>query len=114
MKSKLLILIFSLTIGFGMGQSAEQEISSDQNSVNVFVTEKGKVMLYGEKSSLKKLERYLEESNKTQAKIGTVKPTPLKVFAAFEKVVELFESHNMKTNWYRDKEFSTPFFEEEK
>ena len=113
-KSIVLSFIISLTIGFCIGQDTEKDIFSNRDYIYVFVTDKGKVMLNGEKSNLKKLELYLKSSDKTKAKIGTITPTPLEVFVVFQRVVKLFEVHNIDAEWYRDPEFSKPFFDEEK
>ena len=41
-----------------------------------------------------------------------MKPTPMKVFPTFEKVVGLMEKHKINVEWYRDPEFQIPFFED--
>ena len=37
----------------------------------------------------------------------------MKVFAVFEEVVELCEKFEIETEWFRDPEFTQPFFDEE-
>lgn len=114
MKSHLVILVFffcSVTI---YGQSITSSKTNDDNYILVYVDLKKKILLNGQKSNLKKLEKYLQTTNRTQAKIGTIKPTPLDVFAKFEKVVQLMKNYCIESKWYSDNEFTVPFFKEVK
>jgi len=104
----ILITCFPILI-FG-----QKEVSSPSETVSevlVYVHGKSKITLNGEKISMSKLDKYLDSNHLEEAKIGTLKPTPIKVFPTFEKVVKLMEKHNIKVDWYRDPEFQIPFFE---
>ncbi|HBU78348.1 MAG TPA: hypothetical protein DEF18_09620 [Muricauda sp.] len=105
----LIILFFPILI---FGQEAIDTPSDANNEVLVYVYSKSNITLNGNKISIKKLDKYLEENHLEKAKIGTMKPTPMKVFPTFEKVVGLMEKHKINVEWYRDPEFQIPFFED--
>lgn len=114
MRSLFLLVILCFISSVSLGQDSGETLILDTEYIHVFVNKKRKIILDGEKSSLLKLERFLEKTDKTKAKIGTLKPTPIAVFAEFEKVSRLFKKKGIDTDWYRDSDFTTPFFEEEK
>ncbi len=108
---QITVLLLVSTIVFA--QTVEPSYEQDHQIVEVYVLSKSKILLNGEKSSLRKLEKFLVEHKPESALIGTLKPTPLKVFATFEKVVYLMDQSGIDANWYRDREFEQPFFDEE-
>ena len=111
MKSFIVSIILTLTFNLCLGQAVDK--TAFPNGNYIYITSKKKVILNGEKSSLHKLKLYLKETDERIAKIGTVKPTPLPVFAIFEEVVQLCEKYNIEAIWFRDQAFTIPFFDEE-
>ncbi|WP_194768727.1 hypothetical protein [Tamlana sp. I1] len=107
----VIIILFPL---FSFGQDILDSNSDKNNSISVYVYSKSKILLNGNKTSIPKLDKYLRNNRVNQAKIGTLKPTPQKVFPIFEKVVNLMKKYNIKTEWYSDSDFQKPFFDEEK
>lgn len=105
-----LILILSPLVLFG--QNKLDSIPKTDNTILVYVFSKSKITLNGEKISMKKLDRYLQDNQVGKVKIGTLKPTPMKVFPIFDKVVKLMEKHKIKAEWYSDPEFKKPFFDD--
>ena len=103
----LIILFFPILI---FGQEARDTLSDVDSEVLVYVFSKSNITLNGEKISIKELDKFLEANHLKKAKIGTLKPTPIKVFPTFEKVVRLMEGHKINVEWYRDPEFQIPFF----
>ncbi len=112
MKILLTSIITVFTINICAAQTEGENLFADENYIYIFVNEKGKIIMNGEKTKLKSLEVILEDTDKKLAKIGTVKPTPQKVFSTFQQVVSLCEKYKIETEWYRDPEFSVPFFED--
>ena len=108
LKLVFIILFFPILI---FGQKDANSPSETDREVLVYVHGKSKITLNGEKISMSKLDKYLEVNHLDKAKIGTLKPTPIKVFTTFEKVVGLMEKHKIKVEWYRDPEFQIPFFD---
>ncbi len=105
------LVIFLIPL-FSSGQNELNLTQATDSSVSVYVFGKSKVTLNGEKTSIPKLEKYLRTNQIAQAKIGTLKPTPMKVFPTFEKVVKLMEKYNIEAVWYRDPNFQKPFFDD--
>ncbi|WP_375587437.1 hypothetical protein [Flagellimonas aurea] len=107
----VLILLFFPILIFGQ-ETIDVASPSDANTeVLVYVFSKSNITMNGDKISIKNLDKYLEANHLEKAKIGTLKPTPMKVFPTFEKVVGLMEKHKINVEWYRDPEFQIPFFE---
>jgi len=79
--------------------------------IYVYVDGKKSITLNEEKSSITKLEQYLQTTSKKQAKIGTLRPIPMDIFPEFERVVQLMKDYQIESEWYADKKFSIPFFE---
>lgn len=97
---------------FFFGQEKLDSILKTDSEIFVYVFSKSKITLNGEKISISKLDKYLSENQVQNAKIGTLKPTPLKVFPTFEKVVKLMEKYKVKAEWYSDPEFQKLFFDD--
>jgi len=110
-KYVFLLILFPL---FSFGQGELDSISGNDKVISVYVFSKSKITLNGERISIQKLDKHLKNNQITQAKIGTLKPTPIKTFSVFEKVVKLMEKHEIKAKWYSDPGFQKPFFDDEK
>lgn len=104
--TSLILLIPLLSIGQSQSSS-----TTDSDFVTVYVDSKSKIFLNGEKIRMTDLEKYIASNKIVQAKIGTLKPTPLDVFPTFEKVVQLMKKYEIETSWYSDPEFQIPFFD---
>lgn len=111
MKNFKYTLILILTPLLFFGQEKLDSIAKTDSEIFVYVFSKSKIILNGEKISIPKLDKYLRMNQVQNAKIGTLKPTPLKVFPTFEKVVKLMEKYKIKAEWYCDPEFQKPFFD---
>ena len=111
MKYTWIAFFFIFSTNICLGQVVTDSTIVGEKYISVYVTKEKKIMLYGEKASFRKLEKYLQLTHKRQAKIGTLRPTLLDVFAVFERVVKLLGKYDVDSEWFSDPEFSTPFFE---
>jgi len=112
MKKLKYTIILILTPLLFFGQEKSDSILKTDNEILVYVFSKSKITMNGEKISISKLDKYVRLNQVQNAKIGTLKPTPLKVFPTFEKVVMLMKKHKVKAEWYSDPEFQKPFFDD--
>jgi hypothetical protein len=110
-KLKYTMILILIPLLF-FGQEKSDSILKTDNEILVYVFSKSKITLNGEKISIPKLDKYLRWNQVQNAKIGTLKPTPIKVFPTFEKVVKLMKKYKVKAEWYSDPEFQKPFFDD--
>ena len=102
------LILVSPILSIGQSQST---LTNSGDTLRVYVLSRSKILLNQEKMRISKLENHLMLNQITQAKIGTLKPTPLDVFPTFEKVIQLMEKYNVEATWYSDMEFQKPFFD---
>lgn len=105
------IIIITSLCNFCNGQVQIKSLEKDSIFIKVFVNKKGDIFLDHEKTTLSELEKYLKLTKLEKAKLATIFPTPIKVFATVEKVNTLFEKFNMKPEWYQDSDFTIPAWE---
>ena len=74
--------------------------------IEVYVDQKGNIFLDRKKSSLVDLEKFLKGTDLRKARVATVFPTLIKVFATVEKVENLFKRFSIEAEWFKDPEFT--------
>ena len=102
----LLTLFLSLSVNI-LGQD-RVNIS---DTLKIYIDKKARVYLNGEKSSISKIEKNIERDKPQNAKLATVFPTPMKVFAIVEKTNQILDKNSIKTEWYKDPKFTIPAWE---
>jgi hypothetical protein len=102
-----LILLANVTLG----QSRIDEPQHNSDTIKLYVNEKSKIILNGNKSNLTMLENLLQTQKISHAKFATIFPTPLKVFATAEKVDLLLRKYHVTSTWYKDPEYTKLAFD---
>ena len=100
-----------LVVATASAQTFSSGTGEQPHVTEVYVMSRTKILLNGEKTNLRGLRKYLSANHIDSAKVGTLLPTPLKVFPTFNSVVELMKEHNVEAEWYQDPEFKQLFFE---
>ena len=102
-----------LTLGISNAQATAPDSVEQEFVIEVYVMTRAKILLNGEHTNIRGLKKYLRANQVDSARIGTLRPTPLEVFPTFNAVVELMNEYGVDNEWYRDPEFTRPFFEDE-
>ena len=100
-----------LTLGISNAQATAPDSVEQEFVIEVYVMTRAKILLNGETTNLRGLRKYLSSNQIDSAKIGTLVPTPLKLFPTFNAVVELLDEEAVEAEWYQDPEFERPFFD---
>ncbi len=93
------------------GQVLNDPVADSLAFIEVYVNDKGKVLLFKEKSSVVKLEDYLKTTRLKNAKLGTLIPTPFNIFPTVEEIYYLFIKYNINVKMYKDPELKLPAFD---
>lgn len=104
----IVILTLFLSLSFNILGQDGGKIS---DTLKIHIDKKARVYLNGEKSSLIKIEKYIERNKPQNAKLATVFPTPMRVFAIVEKANHILDKNAIKTEWYKDPKFTIPAWE---
>lgn len=80
--------------------------------IEIYVDKRGNLFVDGQRRTLDGLDEYLATTNLKQAKLGTIFPTPLNVFAKVEQVHNRLELKNIKVDWFKDREYTKPAFDD--
>jgi hypothetical protein len=90
----------------------QAEADTSAKFIAVYIDKWGNLFVDGERRTLTGLDEYLATTKLKQAKLASIFPTPLRVFATIDKVHSRLELKNINVIFYKDRAYTQPAFDD--